>query len=103
MQYQNPYRIIHYNTPSPKAIAQPRYLLCTPWMLRTSMTMGLLETFFMSVRNSEEMDMKREVSTGSRVLMSAEPLQGEELKKLIKRLNLKFRTNRPDIARNSYM
>jgi hypothetical protein len=44
-------------------------------MFRTSMTMGLLDTFFMSVRNSEEMDMNREVSTGRRVLMSAEPLQ----------------------------
>ena len=54
------------------------------------MTMGLLETFFMSVRNSEEMDMKREVSTGSRVLMSAEPLQGEELKKLIKKIKLEI-------------
>ena len=42
------------------------------------MTMGLLETFFMRVTNSEEMDMKRQVSTGSRVLMSAEPLKEEE-------------------------
>ena len=46
------------------------------------MTMGLLETFFMSVRNSEEMDMKREVSTGSRVLMSAEPLRWQELSQI---------------------
>ena len=43
------------------------------------MTMGLLEPFFMRIRNSEEMVLKREISTGRSVLMSAEPLQGEKL------------------------